>query len=214
MRVAGEIYNPMARFIILIGMIYSLFSCQTDSKSVSNQNLQDSDSLRPMVLDTAMYIGKGNQIVKATFDTLSAALKTTIATQGIEGALKYCNVAAFPITNLYATSNKAMVKRISLKNRNDNNKPDSLGTRMLTLYENEKSKAQILKEKIVFDGEAIHYFKPILVQALCLNCHGQVGKTLNAKNYAVITKLYPNDKAVDYQLNELRGAWQITFRKN
>jgi hypothetical protein len=212
MRVAGEIYNPMARFIILIGMICSLFSCQTDSTSVSNQNLQD--SLRPMVLDTAMYIGKGNQIVKATFDTLSAALKTTIATQGIEGALKYCNVAAFPITNLYATSNKAMVKRISLKNRNDNNKPDSLGTSMLTLYENEKSKAQILKEKIVFDGEAIHYFKPILVQALCLNCHGQVGKTLDAKNYAVITKLYPNDKAVDYQLNELRGAWHITFRKN
>ena len=50
--------------------------------------------------------------------------------------------------------------------------------------------------------------KPILTSAMCLKCHGQ----LDEINYPVIELLrekYPNDRALGYQVGDVRGAVSV-----
>ena len=56
------------------------------------------------------------------------------------------------------------------------------------------------------DGsKEFHFAKPIVMQAMCVACHGssdQISPEVKAK----LIELYPNDKAVNYQPGQLRGA--------
>ena len=45
---------------------------------------------------------------------------------------------------------------------------------------------------------------------MCLKCHG---KDIEPNVSALILKLYPNDLAVGYDENEVRGIWSIAFDK-
>ena len=60
------------------------------------------------------------------------------------------------------------------------------------------------------DGHPV-YYNPILIAALCLNCHGEVGKTVPSELAETIQNLYPQDKATDLKQGQLRGMWAITF---
>jgi hypothetical protein len=46
---------------------------------------------------------------------------------------------------------------------------------------------------------------------MCLKCHGNLGQEVEAKTYDKILELYPNDKAVGYDINQVRGIWSIEF---
>ena len=60
-------------------------------------------------------------------------------------------------------------------------------------------------------AKEIHFFKPILLQPLCLNCHGTPGKQIQNSTLAKIQVLYPSDQAFDYKEGDLRGVWHIVF---
>ena len=61
-------------------------------------------------------------------------------------------------------------------------------------------------------SDEIHFFKPILLQAMCLNCHGSPGEHIQAPTLARIQQLYPNDRAVNFKEGDLRGVWHIIFK--
>ncbi|SFF50408.1 Tll0287-like domain-containing protein [Thermoflexibacter ruber] len=202
----------MKTVFLVFGLLFLLSACQSDSSHQSKKVAEPNPT--NTVFDGKIYVEQGNQLVKLTFDTLSASLKNAIQKEGIGGALKFCNVNAHALTNMYADRDEAIIKRASTKNRNPTNAADSLETMILAQYEQEKNGGVELLPKVVTKGEIVHYFKPILVQALCLNCHGEVGKEIDEKNYQVIKTLYPEDKAVGYQLNDLRGVWHIQWKRN
>ena len=56
--------------------------------------------------------------------------------------------------------------------------------------------------------EHYRYYEPIVVQALCLKCHGQYDLVDDA-TAATLTSLYPDDKAVDYNVGDLRGMFVV-----
>ncbi|MCG7858962.1 DUF3365 domain-containing protein, partial [Flavihumibacter sediminis] len=56
------------------------------------------------------------------------------------------------------------------------------------------------------------YYKPILLQPMCLTCHGQPNSNIPASLVATIDSLYPNDLAKGFSVGELRGLWQIRFQ--
>lgn len=56
------------------------------------------------------------------------------------------------------------------------------------------------------------FYAPIITNSLCLNCHGRVDE-IGVENYSIIKALYPEDKAVDFGVGDLRGIWSITFNK-
>ena len=55
----------------------------------------------------------------------------------------------------------------------------------------------------------IRYLKPIIIQPLCLNCHGST-EDINQNVKNVLNTRYPDDKATEYQTDDLRGAVSIS----
>jgi hypothetical protein len=58
-------------------------------------------------------------------------------------------------------------------------------------------------------GKEFHYAKPILMQPMCLSCHGN-SEQISAEVKAKLSELYPNDKAINYEAGQLRGAVVLT----
>jgi len=60
-------------------------------------------------------------------------------------------------------------------------------------------------------GQQVYRFmKALPTQKLCLQCHG-TPDTINAEVQAKLKELYPEDKAVGYGVNQIRGA--MTLKK-
>jgi hypothetical protein len=57
-------------------------------------------------------------------------------------------------------------------------------------------------------GDRWGYVEPIAVQAPCLTCHGEV---LAPALAARIAELYPEDRAVGFRLDDLRGVFWVEF---
>ena len=63
--------------------------------------------------------------------------------------------------------------------------------------------------------EVFFYQRPIVLNnALCLRCHGEVGKDISAADYALIKQKFPQDQATGYKLGQPMGAWQLSLQRN
>lgn len=176
----------------------------------SRKDLESHKGFKEPIADS-VYLREGDRIVALTFDTLRKSLLQAIGSQDMDGAITFCNDQAYPITALYSDS--VVVRRTALRFRNPGNRPDSLERFILHAM---REQMKTLKEpgtKIIRSDstEEIHFFKPILMQPLCLNCHGTPGKQIRNATFAKIQQLYPNDQAVDYKEGDLRGAWHVIF---
>ncbi len=163
------------------------------------------------------YIKMGNSIVKKTFDTLRNSLQTAISQSGFEGAVRYCQTAAYSLTNIYA-SDSVTIRRTALKYRNPTNKPDTSEERILKIFASLKEQG-IINDSIKpiteesKNGE-VHFYKPIMLQQMCASCHGSKSKDIHPSVWKAINAFYPLDMAYAFKTGDLRGMWHIRFTKN
>jgi hypothetical protein len=161
----------------------------------------------------SIYMKAGSEITAKTFDSLRNSLLKAISEKGIEEAITFCNLNAALLTQSYADT--FFIKRTALHYRNTNNQPDSLELSILEDMTAEMQMKEMLPaSRIIKDREGIHYFKPIIMQGMCLSCHGKRGEQISATTVAQINRLYPSDKAVNFREGDLRGMWHIIFKKN
>ena len=190
----------MKKFAFIILILSGVTACDN-----STRNGQDAAQL-------TAYTTKGDSIVKITFDTLRNALVKTMGEKGLAGALRFCNVQALPITALYA-SNDISISRVTNKNRNPENELSAFDKIQWEKYEALLAKKDSLKPVVVPNNNEIHYYKPIIMQGMCLSCHGTVEKEIPKELLPVIDSLYPSDKAKGYKAGDLRGMWHLEFTK-
>ena len=188
----------MIRLILFSGVI--LFSMACNNNPIETKSKDET------------YLHQGDSIIKNTFDTLRNALTNAIGQNGFAGALQYCNVQALPITSLYASQN-ITVSRVSDKNRNPGNAMSELDKLQWEKLKIAFEKKDSLKATIVDNKEDIHYYKPILIQGMCLSCHGTPNKEISKELLTQISTLYPEDKATGYKTGDLRGMWHVVFKK-
>ena len=62
------------------------------------------------------------------------------------------------------------------------------------------------------NGKILAYY-PIETNEMCLKCHGMPNKTIDAASMAAIKNKYPNDKAIGYKINEIRGIFVVEMNK-
>ncbi len=189
----------MKRLAVLSGIFLTIFlpvgcSKQTERKSQSE------------VIPDSVYLREGNLIVTRTFDTLRNALTSAIAEKGFVHAISFCNEAAYPITSVYQQEG-LIIRRASDRYRSPENKADSLERIALARFVTDKS------PRIIRTDEGVHYVKPIIVQGMCLYCHGVPDKEIKPEVLAAIREKYPNDQATGYHEGELRGLWHVVFKK-
>lgn len=158
-------------------------------------------------------LARGDSIVKKTFDTLRSSLTGNIAKNGIAKTVEFCNVNAYPLTAVYAKDGIS-IRRSSSKVRNPENAPDSLESAVLAQFESKIVSGDSARDVVIRTNGTYHYFKPIKLQSMCRNCHGEPGKDITQEVMNVIREKYPFDKAVGYTDGQLRGTWHLSFPEN
>ncbi len=181
-------------------------ACSSDKKTVENP-------LSKAEIEQASVYGK--KMVKQGFAALSSELKTQISTNGLDSAIYACKLKANPIIDSVARAEGISIQRIAKRRRNNENQPNKEEKHLIKLME----RAQSANEKLnpftfLIDSTTIAYYHPILIQPLCLSCHGEPGVSMQESTYETILDAYPMDKAIGYKLNDLRGLWAIKFDKS
>lgn len=187
-------------FLSIILIFYSCSSNKTESKTTVESLSTD-----------YQYIGDSisSQVQLVLLSNIAKAIQDS----GTAYAVSYCNIHASPLVDSLSNLYGATIQRISLKNRNpDNAAMTELDTEMLYRFTENKNSSLPFKDTLVTSANQTLYYKPItLGMPTCLNCHGVPGKDINEKTLAVLNKKYPNDKAINYKIGDLRGAWKISF---
>ncbi|MBD78854.1 MAG: hypothetical protein CL840_08030 [Crocinitomicaceae bacterium] len=192
-----------------MGMLIGLVGCDSEP---SSENV--SEILKENARKKAEYLEKGNQIAKASFEALSGKLKNTIATDGIEGAIRTCNIHASPLVDSLSNEYGATIKRTSLKIRNEVNSPSPDEKHILKLYSRAKDANETLMPIVLLDSNWVSFYSPILVKPICLNCHGEPNQDLDISTIDLLRSMYPTDRAYGYKEDELRGIWSIKFESD
>ena len=180
--------------VIVLSFSLSLLSCSENKVEVSEQEIAG-------MRTTAMEFMKD----------LKGVLISQIQTNGVIQAVSVCSDTAQILTNNFGIQRGVYIKRVSLKNRNENNFPDNFEKKVLSkfemLHQSKELNSETEHAEIVQEGELkyLRYLKPILVQAECLNCHGSENDIMPEVKQ-LIAQEYPNDKAVGYLIGDLRGA--------
>ena len=196
----------MKYFVLPVLLLSIVISCNNE------ENVEDDESSYNVkkVEDLSTYKLKGDSIVMQTFDTLRNTLLAAVKEKGFDGAVAFCNTSALLLTNTYAGKN-VTIKRTSDKLRNPANVPDSMEQRILTNFLTmpvSSAKTATVVEKDA--SGSIHYYKPILMQAMCLNCHGNK-EQIQPATLEMIKSKYPGDLAIGYKEGDVRGLWHVVF---
>ncbi len=208
--------------IITLQMIIAsvLFSCKEQMSDADRQAAREGTQSQEIkkIGDgeiTALALERGNTIADVTQKTLGSTLMYHVENNGIEPALKYCNLNAYPLVDSLAKVYSAEIKRVTLKARNLDNKPDSIETELLEAYQYSIGQGDMITENIHdLEDEYLLYTKPILIGApLCLQCHGKLGEELEMETKELLDDLYPGDESTNYSIAEFRGMWSIRLDK-
>ncbi len=193
----------MIRVLTYLFLFYFIItSCSTPKKRLSDEQLIN------------MVKEEGNRITAITQQILGSTLKSTIKTQGVPQALKYCSVHAYPLVDSIEEKMGIEIKRASVNTRNPQDSPDPEELKIITDYLNDIKNKKTPEIIVSLRQNEIHFAKPIIMNdELCLQCHGQIGKDITTDNYGVIKALYPEDNAAGHQLGDLRGIWSIKFNR-
>ena len=146
--------------------------------------------------------------------TLKGVLISQMQTNGVVEAVAVCSDTAQVLTNSFGINKGVFIRRVSLRNRNENNYPDEFEKGVLNKFELLKQNKELDETtehfEVVKEDEFtyLRYLKPILVQAECLNCHGNPDNMLPEVKQ-IISQNYPKDKAVGYSVGDLRGAVSV-----
>lgn len=160
-------------------------------------------------------IEKSKEMVGELGGALRSKLQETIKTSGFAAAIPVCKDMAPAKAKEVSEKYKASIRRVSLKNRSTSNTPDPYEALMLENMEHDQAEGK-LKEAYVevvtsANGrKSLRLMKPVVTEALCLNCHGMPDK-LNPEAAKAIKDLYPDDKATGYGLNQIRGAVTVIY---
>lgn len=157
------------------------------------------------------FLKAGDSLSQKTFDTLSRSLQKAIGEGSFENAIMACKEMAPGLTGTYDNLSTT-IGRTGMRVRNAANEPDALEKPQLEYFQKLFEEGQPLKPKLVADEKGmVHYFKPILLQPLCLNCHGNEVVDISPAVLAMLKKEYPEDKATGFAAGDLRGMWHIAF---
>jgi hypothetical protein len=142
--------------------------------------------------DESALLLKSRGLTAEYASLLQTELKKAMSTGGPVAAIEVCRDLAPRVAQDLSNRSGARVRRTSLRTRN----PDNFDTGTAKEYFDESE-----------SGNA-RYMKAIPTAAVCLVCHGQ---QIAAEIKATLDAAYPQDRARNYSLGEIRGAFSITW---
>jgi len=160
----------------------------------------------------------GEQMIQHVATSMTGEVQQLLATKGAEAAIDLVHLHNMKLPAAAAGKPQIIaVKRTSLRVRQPANVPDSADLAALLSIQTElmdgNSPPKLLIQQVEAAGSAPaewRVYRPIGVSAQCLACHGPVD-SLSEGVRARLTKLYPEDKAVDYAPSDWRGVIRVSI---
>jgi hypothetical protein len=155
----------------------------------------------------AAWLARGEAAVAPLKRELKAALEEALARGGPEAAIDVCRLRA-PELAARASSSLVRVGRTSDRLRNPANAPAPWMEPLLAAY---RSAPEDRAPRIVhLPGGGVGYAEPIVVQPLCLACHGEaLAPALRER----LAERYRSDRATGYRVGDFRGLVYAEFAK-
>lgn len=170
--------------VLMIGS-YLLAACGGDSREVDAANVAEAkEALAPFKQE------------------LQAALRSGLE-DGPENAIRVCRDLAPEIAARLSTE-RIRLGRSSDRVRNPDNAPEAWMEPYLAAYAAEG--ADLSPRSARLDGSTVVYVEPIVMQPLCLNCHGS---EVAAAVEEPLRALYPEDRARGYAVGDFRGIFWV-----
>lgn len=149
-------------------------------------------------------LARGAEILQPFKQQLQGALREGLAS-GPADAIAACRTKAPEIAASLARDG-VRVGRASHRLRNPNNAPPEWVVPLLDGYRDDPSARA--PRAVELDERRRGYVEPIFVQPLCLTCHGE---NLSDAIASKLSDLYPEDRAVGYEVGDLRGVFWVEF---
>ena len=183
------------KFIQIFLVLFLLITMISNSETVETNN--------------SVILNEAKNLLKKTAKQYKNTLIQGLQYNNLEKALKYCNKE---VEQLVSKDNEKgfTIKRVSLRPRNNNNYPNIYEKVILEKFNKlslEDNKDLVLEHSEIIKDEnnnKFAYVKAIRIKEVCLNCHGS---NISSDLKKEIQKLYPDDKAINYKLNDIRGAF-------
>lgn len=197
--------------LFLFGALILLQSCSEQSKEKKQVRKNVQYVSGP---DEVTYRRIGEEIVDSVQTRLKANLMKAMQGGDPVNAVEFCNVEAMRITASYSNKYSTEVKRVSDRNRNPKNVPNEKELAVIHDFKLTMEAGDPALPKVAIDAEGRkHFYAPIFTGGVCLTCHGNP-KNMQPELVSVLDSLYPNDKAKDYSVDELRGIWSVKFKNS
>jgi cytochrome c553 len=155
---------------------------------------------------------QGKSLALKTKKALGKNLMNALAVGGSAYAVEFCSLNAIAITDsMEELLGAARIKRVSDLNRNPNNAASANELIVLNQFKKTLALGDKASGDIKRTEEGWRVFHPIITNQMCLQCHGDKLKEINTETLDKVAAKYPQDLAIGYKINELRGMWVVDF---
>jgi len=161
-------------------------------------------------------VNSGKMATKTLLETLQKNMQAHMKKGGVMDALNFCSTEAYALTDKVNSElpKGVSTKRVSIKYRNPANEPQADEVKVLNSFAEMETAKKALPEYVVkkVDEHTYKFYKPLTINnQVCLKCHGDIsGDKVLEK---AINERYPTDKAVNYKMDDLRGAVVVMIKK-
>lgn len=200
----------MLKKITLTVLIGFLAACGGEEKKEESKKESNKEETTNASLD---YSQIGKSVTNTAQSTLLKHVGAAMKMGGPQAAIQYCNINAMSITDSLSKVHDVKISRVAEKNRNKNNLLADADLSIWDHYKSGEQNVQMADTVIDVNGKMVYYRPIYIANPACLNCHGQEGTDIMDATIAKLDELYPEDKARNYNLGDLRGMWKLEFSK-
>ncbi len=160
-----------------------------------------------------VYKEKGMEVAMASQGELGKNLMRAIEEKGTAKAIDFCKTKATRITDSMGIMKNVLIKRVTDKPRNVSNLANLEELGFMTAFKRQVANKGEIRAITKETDDEVYFYYPITTNAMCLQCHGTPQKDIEPSVLETLSVLYPQDKAIDYDIQQLRGMWRIQFAK-
>ena len=192
---------------------YSSLAALFFGVSVALTGIASAQNVSPPASLDNLTIESTRAMANELLSQLGQKLKSTMSTEGPEAAVSVCKEASPSIAKTLSSKNGAQMTRVGTRVRNPSmGTPNQWQKDALSQFESRLTQGETpatmeyWKVVNIDDGKReLHYAKAIMVQPICLSCHGAASE-IPASLFEKIRIEYPQDQAIGYSVGKLRGA--------
>lgn len=198
----------MKKLYFILALV-SLLSCAGSQEKQVNKEIQIVEVQKDAQIPEKVQVSL--KVFDEFFDELRKELVNAINKSGADGAIGVCKKISPDLEKKYSEKYNMKIYRISDKYRNPQHKPTEDEQKVLEFWSKKLSENKPIQPVYYKVGEKTKAMKPIKIFAeLCLQCHGNL-ETIKPKIREAIKKEYPEDKAYNYKMEDLRGSFVAEF---